>query len=64
MVPVASFLSTVCSDIYLLDTRYYNDDMVSYVNQLKGIDMVMVSYHTQDLTDAFFAFGTQDYSSK
>lgn len=63
MVPVASFLSTVCSDIYLLDTRYYNEDVVSYVNQLEGIDMVIVSYNPQDLTEEFFDFGKKNRSS-
>jgi len=56
MVPVASFLSTVCSDIYLLDTRYYDESILEYINNKKDLDCVIVSYNPQDLTEDFFVF--------
>lgn len=54
MLPVASFLSTVCSDIYLVDTRYYGKSVLDYTNSIKDLDYVLVSYNPQNLTEEFF----------
>lgn len=56
MIPVASFLSTVCSDIYLVDTRYYGENILDYTNSIDNLDYVFVSYTPQDLTQEFFDF--------
>lgn len=56
MIPVASFLSTVCSDIYLVDTRYYGENILEYTNSIDNLDYVFVSYTPQDLTQEFFEF--------
>lgn len=54
MLPLASYLSTVCSDIYLVDTRYYDKSVLDYTNSIKDLDYVMVAYNPQDLTEEFF----------
>lgn len=56
MVPVAAFLSTVCSDVYLVDVRYYDGNVTEYVKSKKNLDFVMVSYTPQDLVEEFFLF--------
>lgn len=56
MIPVASFLSTVCSDIYMVDTRYYEENILEYTNSIDDLDYVFVSYTPQDLTQEFFQF--------
>lgn len=56
MIPVAAFLSTVCSDVYLLDIRYYDESIVDYVNEIEDLDYVFVSYTPQDLVEDFFLF--------
>ena len=60
MVPVAAFLSTVCSDIYLVDVRYYDGNVTEYVNSVKDLDYVMVSYTPQNLVEEFFAFNRKE----
>lgn len=55
-VPLAAFLSTVCSDVYLVDPRYYKDSIVEYVNSIDDLDIVFISFSPQDLTDEFFDF--------
>lgn len=56
MLPLASFLSTVCSDVYLVDARYYEKSILDYTNSIKNLDYVIVSYTPQDLTEEFFQF--------
>lgn len=56
MTPLASFLSTVCSDIYLVDPRYYNGSIIEYTNSIDDLDYVMVSFTPQNLSDEFFKF--------
>lgn len=56
MAPVAAFLSTVCSDVYLVDPRYYEDNIVDYTNSIKDLDYVLVSFTPQNLTEEFFRF--------
>lgn len=53
MVPVAAFLSSVCSEIYLVDPRYYEGDIIEYTNSIPDLDYVMVSFTPQDLTEEF-----------
>lgn len=55
-VPLAAFLSTVCSDVYLVDPRYYKEDIPSFVNSIDDLDMVFMSFSPQDLTGEFFPF--------
>lgn len=54
-VPLAAFLSTVCSDVYLVDPRYYTGSIPDYINSVKT-DFVFVSFYPQDLTPDFFKF--------
>lgn len=54
-VPLAAFLSTVCSDVYLVDPRYYTGNIPDYINSVKT-DFVFLSFYPQDLTEDFFKF--------
>lgn len=54
-VSLAAFLSSVCSDIYLVDPRYFTGDIAKYVNSV-DVDCVFVSFYPQDLTEDFFKF--------
>lgn len=55
-VPLAAFFSTVCSDVYLVDPRYYKDDIPKFVNGIDDLDFVFMSFSPQDLTEEFFPF--------
>ncbi|OOM77169.1 hypothetical protein CLPUN_24840 [Clostridium puniceum] len=55
-VPLAAFLSTVCSDIYLIDPRYYKQSIPEFVNSIDNLDIVFMSFSPQDLTEEFFPF--------
>ncbi|MCY6957284.1 DHHW family protein [Clostridium brassicae] len=54
-VPLISFFSTTCSDVYLIDPRYYKKDALDFINNTQ-LDFVVVSYSPQDLVDEFFKF--------
>lgn len=54
MLPVAAFFSNICSDVYLIDPRYYEGDITEYTNSLEGLDYIFLSYSTQSLADEFF----------
>jgi hypothetical protein len=54
-VPVATFLSTLCSDVYLIDPRYYKEDISEFANNTK-LDFIFMSYYPQNLTKEFFPF--------
>lgn len=54
-VPMASFLSTVCSEVYLVDPRYYKENIIELVNELE-LDYVFVSFYPPNLTEEFFSF--------
>ncbi|AAK79532.1 hypothetical protein BJV85_002431 [Clostridium acetobutylicum] len=54
-VPLAAFLSTVCSDVYLVDPRYYSGSIPKFVNSVK-VNYVFISYSPQDLSTDFFNF--------
>lgn len=54
-VALAAFLSTVCSDIYMVDPRYYTGSIPEYIDSVKT-DFVFVSFYPQDLTEDFFKF--------
>ncbi|WMJ79268.1 DHHW family protein [Clostridium sp. MB40-C1] len=54
-VPLISFFSTTCSDIYLIDPRFYKKDVLNFINNTK-LDFVVVSYSPQNLVDGFFKF--------
>lgn len=55
-VPLAAFLSTVCSDVYLVDPRYYKEDIPEFVNGIDDLDFVFMSFSPEDLTKEFFPF--------
>jgi hypothetical protein len=55
MVPVASFFSTCCSRVYMIDPRYYSGSIEDIVKQY-DLDYVFVSFSPQNLTDEFFTF--------
>ena len=54
-VPLAAFLSTTVSDVYMIDPRYYDGDIAEYINDT-DLDMVIVSFYPQNLTQEFFKF--------
>ncbi|MDO5291392.1 MAG: DHHW family protein [bacterium] len=56
MVPVAAFLSTICSDVYLVDPRYYEGSITDYANSIPDLDYALISFYPQDLTEEFFRF--------
>nr|WP_145405446.1 DHHW family protein [Paenibacillus xylanexedens] len=55
-VPMISFLSTVVSDVYLIDPRYYTGDIIDFAKKT-DLDHVFVSISPQDLVDEFFPYG-------
>lgn len=55
-VPVAAFMSTMCSDVYLIDPRYFEGNIQDYVNSIDDLDFVFVSFSPEDLTEDFFKF--------
>ncbi|MFP3153214.1 hypothetical protein LQZ18_02060 [Lachnospiraceae bacterium ZAX-1] len=55
MLPVAAFTSTVCSEVYLLDPRYYKGDIVAFAKQM-DFDYIFMSLSPASLTDEFFPF--------
>lgn len=55
MVPPISFLSSMFSEIYIVDPRYYMEDIPSLINSLP-LDFVFVSFYPQNLVDEFFPF--------
>lgn len=59
VVPLAAFLSTVCSDIYLIDPRYYKDNMLKFANET-DLDFIFISFYPQNLTKEFFSFDKKD----
>jgi hypothetical protein len=54
-VPLISFFSSVCSDVYLIDPRYYNNDILKFINNTE-LDFVFISYSPQNLVKEFFKF--------
>lgn len=55
-VPLATFLTTVCSEVYLVDPRYYKEDIPTFINNIDNLDMVFMSFSPQNLTKEFFPF--------
>lgn len=55
-VPVAAFMSTVASDVYLIDPRYYDENILDTVNEL-NCDYVFISFYPENLTEEFFKLG-------
>ena len=54
-LPLSAFLSNVCSDVYLVDPRYYDGDITDLTNKLKT-DFVFVTFSPPNLTMEFFNF--------
>ncbi|MGM9933495.1 hypothetical protein [uncultured Clostridium sp.] len=55
VLPFAAFFSNVCSDTYLIDPRYYDKNILDFVNS-KDIDLIIISFTPQDISDEFFNF--------
>ncbi|MBU5591653.1 hypothetical protein KQI89_07730 [Clostridium sp. MSJ-4] len=55
IVPTIAFFSSLCSQIDIIDPRYYEGDIVEYV-KLQKYDFVFLSVYPQNLTDEFFPF--------
>lgn len=55
MVPVASFFALGCSNVYMIDPRYYTGNILDVIAKYK-FDYVFVSYSPQNLTEQFFPF--------
>ncbi len=53
MVPVAAFLTTVCSDVDLIDPRHYNGDIRQYAIE-NDYDYVFMSFSPPNLSSDFF----------
>lgn len=53
-VPFAAFLSGVCSDVYLIDPRYYKGDILEYATSIEGLDYAFVMFQPEDLVPEFF----------
>lgn len=55
-VPFAAFSSLRCSDLYMLDPRYYDGDYTKFLNST-DLDYVLILYSPDDLAEEFFPFG-------
>ena len=53
-VPFSAFLSVVCSDVYMIDPRYYKDDILDYATSIEGLDYAFVMFQPEDLVPEFF----------
>ncbi len=54
-VPLASFFSSVCSEVWLIDPRYYQGDIETFARETAP-DFVLVSIYPQALVDEFFPY--------
>lgn len=54
--PVSAFLSTMCSEVWLIDPRYYKASIDGFAKS-HDLDYVFIMFLPQDLTSDFFAFG-------
>lgn len=57
-VPFAAFSSLRCHNLYMIDPRYYEENIEAFINEHE-IDYVVVMFSPQDLVDEFFTFGTE-----
>lgn len=57
--PTAAFLTTMCSEVWLLDPRYYDDSMEAFISTHE-LDYIFVMFLPQDITSDFFPFGKTD----
>jgi hypothetical protein len=55
-VPLAAFLANVCSNVYLVDPRYYHGSIPNLINRENNLDYVFMSVYPQNLTNEFFPF--------
>jgi len=55
IVPVAAFFSSVCSQMDLIDPRYFKGDIEEYAKE-GNYDFVFVSIYPQNLVDEFFPY--------
>lgn len=55
IVPTAAFFSSICSQMDLIDPRYYDGDIVEYAKS-QNYDFVFLSIYPQNLTESFFPF--------
>lgn len=54
-VPLSTFFSNICSETYLIDPRYYEKDILKFVNS-KELDVIFISFSPQNISDEFFNF--------
>lgn len=54
-LPLAAFFATVCEDIELIDPRYYDQDVETYIRK-NTYTHVFVSFSAQSLDPSFFPF--------
>lgn len=55
IVPTAAFFSSMCSQMDLIDPRYYEGDIVEYAKS-QDYDFVFFSVYPQNLVEEFFPF--------
>lgn len=55
-LPFSAFLSTVCSEIWIIDPRQYKDDVEKFVESKKP-DYFLQLVSLPDLTEEFFPYG-------
>lgn len=58
-VPFAAFASLRCHNVYMIDPRYYEDDIEDFINS-KKLDYVVVMFSPDDLAEEFFTFGEKN----
>lgn len=58
-LPLAAFLSNVCSEVQLIDPRYYKGDIAEYVKQ-NNFNYVFISVTPSLLTEEFFPYCNEE----
>ena len=58
-VPLAAFLSTVCSEVQLIDPRYFKGDIAEYI-KVRNFDYLFISIIPSSLTEEFFPYCKED----
>lgn len=56
MVPVAAFLANVCSEVFVVDPRYYEGSITELTKSIEDLSVVVVSFTPQNLTEEFINF--------
>ncbi len=48
--PVAAFLSTLCSELYVVDPNYYEGSISEYATAIQGLDYVLLAFAPKSLS--------------